>query len=298
MARFFTLRLSRLYPLHVATLLACAAVEWTLEAQHKATVIYERADLYHFFLQLFYLHTWLERGWSFNEPSWSVCGEVFVYALFFYFCWRHAKAFPVACGLVVFLGMEVETGPLPILNENIARAMVGFFAGALLMQGIQAADRGGYGARLGLASLGLLTVGGFLAWHIGYTQWIGLSTLPHVLVVFPLVVVTALRFEPLTRALSVRPFAVLGDISYAVYLIHVPLQMVTLAVTRAYGIRLPTTESWLLWAYMAVLVLASTAVHYGFERPMRRRLRRKWLTSPAASSENCGPTSAGSGCSP
>jgi peptidoglycan/LPS O-acetylase OafA/YrhL len=279
---FFTLRMSRLYPLHVATLLACAAVEWTLEAQHKALVIYERADVYHFFLQLFYLHTWLERGWSFNEPSWSVCGEVFVYALFFYFCWCHAKAFPVACGLIVFLGMEVQTAwPAPILNENIARAMVGFFAGALLLQGIQAADRAGHGARLGLASLGVLTVGGVLAWKIGYAQWIGMNALPHVLVVFPLVIVTVLRVEPIAWALSARPFAFLGDISYAVYLMHVPLQMVTIALTRAYGIRLPITDPRLLWGYMAVLVAASAAVHYGFERPTRRWLRRKWLQRTA-----------------
>jgi peptidoglycan/LPS O-acetylase OafA/YrhL len=178
--------------------------------------------------------------------------------------------------------MAVQTSwQLPILNENIARAMVGFFVGALLLQGIQAADRAGYGARLGFASLGALVAVGVLAWLLGYGQWIGMSPLPHALIVFPLVIVTVLRFEPLTRVLSARPFAILGDISYAVYLMHVPLQMLALAVTRAYGIHLATTDARLLWGYMAVLIAASTAVHYVFERPMRRWLRRKWLANSA-----------------
>ena len=47
--RFFGLRLSRLYPLHVATLGVCAAVEWTLMARHEPAVIYQgNNDLYHF----------------------------------------------------------------------------------------------------------------------------------------------------------------------------------------------------------------------------------------------------------
>src|SRR5512140_1466411 len=54
-AQFFWLRVSRLYPLHVATLLACAAVEWYLLATGKPQVIYTNNDLYHFTLNLLYL---------------------------------------------------------------------------------------------------------------------------------------------------------------------------------------------------------------------------------------------------
>jgi peptidoglycan/LPS O-acetylase OafA/YrhL len=289
---FFVLRLSRLYPLHVVTLLVCAAVEWSLMGLHRPMVIYEKNnDLYHFFLHLTYMHLWFERGWAYNEPSWSVCGEIFVYLLFFLFASRRPKSYPLACIATVILGITVQTSwSLPFLNENTARAMVGFFVGSLMFQGMQRCDSAGYGSILGLVSLAALVLVSALAYWIGYDVWIGGKPLPNSLVVFPLVILVSLKVRPLARLLSVRPLAFLGDISYAVYLVHVPLQMITLSVARAHDIAIPTSKPELLWAYMAVLILVATAVHYGLERPARRWLRghlvtrgpRAALVAPAA----------------
>ena len=80
---------------------------------------------------------------------------------------------------------------------------------------------------------------------------------------------------PLARLLSLRPLTFLGDISYAVYLIHVPLQMVFLVVMRARRVTIPTESPWLLAGFAVVLVLAATATHYGFELPVRAWLRRR-----------------------
>jgi peptidoglycan/LPS O-acetylase OafA/YrhL len=272
---FFFLRLSRLYPLHVATLLVCAAIEWSLLVRHQPTVIYgSNNDLYHFFLQLTYLHTWFEHGWSYNEPSWSVCGEVFVYVLFFWFASRRAGGYVMACLITVFIGIAVETKwSLPLPPYNMARPMVGFFAGSLLFLGMRQLDLLGVGTRFGWSCLVVLALLLSLANLIGYESWVGGGPLVHSLVIFPLVLVVALRVPPIARVLSLRPFTFFGDISYAVYLCHVPLQMLTLTVLNARKLAVPTTKSWVLGVYFVVLVAVATAMHYGVEIPSRHWLR-------------------------
>ncbi|HVV53605.1 MAG TPA: acyltransferase [Polyangia bacterium] len=276
--RFFHLRVSRLYPLHVAALCVCAAVEWTLMARHEPTVIYQNNnDLYHFTVQLFYLHTFFEHGWSFNEPSWSVSGEVLVYLLFFLYA-RRARASYLALALatlVVGIAVQQPGWNLPILNGLLGRAMVGFFLGSLGFLFLRELDRRGYGRAFGWACLGGLALICVLASFIGFHELIGSTPLPNALAVFPLVIFASLRVAPLARVLSWRPLTFLGDISYAVYLIHVPLQMIFLAVARERRINIPTSNPWMLAAFAAVLISAATATHYGFERPMRRWLRQR-----------------------
>jgi len=274
---FFVLRLSRLYPLHVATLLVCAAVEWPLLAEGKPTVVYEHNnDLYHFFLHLTYLHSgWFEQGWSYNMPSWSVCSEVFVYVLFYAFATRLPKGYGYAGLATMFVGMAVimMKWSIPLFNYSMARAMVGFFAGSFLYFGMREAERAGKARALGLGALGGFAAIAALAAWIGYDRWITGEPLPHALIVFPLAIVASSMVPPLAKLFSLRPFTFLGDISYAVYLMHVPLQMVTLTIAQRSGIKLPITEPWFLFAYAAVLVVASAAAHYGFERPARSWLR-------------------------
>lgn len=274
---FIWLRISRLYPLHVAMLLVCAAVQWTLLARHEPTVIYpNNNDLYHFFLQLFYLHTMFEHGWSYNEPTWSVCAEVLVYLLFFLYAQRTSKNYIAACILTVVVGIATQTSwNLPLLNGQMGRGLVGFFSGSLLFLAMRRLDLAGYGTRFGLACLGALALVCFLGYQIGYAAWIGKSPLSNCLAVFPLVVVAALRVPLVSTILSQRPFTFLGDISYAVYLMHVPLQMITLAVTRARRVTLPTSSPWFLVTYFLVLVSFATAAHYLFEIPARRWLRNR-----------------------
>jgi len=271
---FFFLRFSRLYPLHLLTLLVCAGVEWSLMAQHQPTVIYSQDDLYHFALHLTFLQLWFEHGLAYNYPSWSVCAEVFVYLLFFLYARKRSGIFSAASALTVFVGIAVLTSwSLPLLNRNMARAMVGFFMGALAFQATERLDRARLGHTLGTACLAAFVSIVVIANRIGYDSWIGSDPLPYGLILFPLLTVAALKTPPLAWFLSLRPLTFLGNISYAVYLSHVPIQMIILAVTRARHATIPTSSPWFFWVWIATLVSVGTAVHYGFERPARRWLR-------------------------
>jgi peptidoglycan/LPS O-acetylase OafA/YrhL len=83
--RFFMLRFSRLYPLHLFTLLLVAALQSVFYSRHHYYTVYPGHDLYRFAINLF-----MASGWgpgldifSFNAPIWSVSAEELVYAAFF-----------------------------------------------------------------------------------------------------------------------------------------------------------------------------------------------------------------------
>ena len=81
--QFFINRFARLYPLHFATLLIVALAQIINHKLFGNFQIYEFNDLYHFFLQVFFISAWgFEKGYSFNAPIWSVSIELIIYMLF------------------------------------------------------------------------------------------------------------------------------------------------------------------------------------------------------------------------
>ena len=81
-SRFLCLRLARIYPVHLATLLAVAAMVWVsdLAGYHLTDAGYTARD---FVLNLFLVHTWVpDFKLNWNYPSWSISSEWFAYLLF------------------------------------------------------------------------------------------------------------------------------------------------------------------------------------------------------------------------
>ena len=77
-------RIARMYPLHFATLCAVGVMQWILVNRLSSPpFVYLFNDTYDFVLNLLLLNrTGLERGFSFNGPSWSISTEFVVNVLF------------------------------------------------------------------------------------------------------------------------------------------------------------------------------------------------------------------------
>ena len=82
--KFFVLRFSRLYPLHIATLLLVALVQPLYFSLHGYFFVYQDNDLIHFLPQLVMASNWgFQDTLSFDGPIWSISVEVLVYFVFF-----------------------------------------------------------------------------------------------------------------------------------------------------------------------------------------------------------------------
>src|SRR4051812_13229871 len=81
---FLVLRVSRLYPLHLVTLIVVALLQGVYFRQQGQFFVYQHNDLQHFILQICLASEWnLLHGDSFNGPIWSISVEVLVYIVFF-----------------------------------------------------------------------------------------------------------------------------------------------------------------------------------------------------------------------
>jgi len=299
-AKFALWRFSRLYPLHVVTLILVAVGQVAFHAHFGRDFGIYNNDLRHFFLQLFMASNWgFASGASFNGPSWSVSVEILLYTLFFLICFLR---FDKTAGLVgfVLLGYLIQMLPAQGARE-IGSGLFCFFIGGLafrlfrLLRALELSRSFLLAATVLMAGLWLLLpwdyrrqflyhqysasfLPAMLTWHGHDAGAFALLTFTGNsinLILYPLTLVLLALLE--TRGfISGRRFAFVGDLSYSSYLLHFPLQMVFYAVVQLVG----GAESWFYTAtsflvFFSVLIPLSLASHYYFERPVQTLLRQK-----------------------
>lgn len=95
---FIILRISRLYPLHFLTLLIVLLLQKLYYFYFSEYSIYSNNSFGNFILHLFLIQNWginylfdINRGSGFNNPSWSLSVEFFLYILFFIISAKFAK---------------------------------------------------------------------------------------------------------------------------------------------------------------------------------------------------------------
>jgi peptidoglycan/LPS O-acetylase OafA/YrhL len=123
--KFFILRFSRLYPLHLLTLLVVLVGQIISKSYTGNFIIFPYNDAYHFILNIFLASHWgLQKGFSFNAPIWTVSVEVLMYFLFFKLSrWGGTRSFIITL-IVVFSSFFFY-----FLIPEIWRVMFSFFIG-------------------------------------------------------------------------------------------------------------------------------------------------------------------------
>ncbi|HWM46410.1 MAG TPA: acyltransferase [Xanthobacteraceae bacterium] len=308
--KFFVLRFSRLYPLHVVTLLAVAALQAVYFARHGGFFVFPFNDLYHFGLQLFLASHWgLERGPSFNDPVWSLSVEVLLYALFFCLA-RYTRARWPLLLAVSALGFVIYGSNL---SNAIGRGLFCFFIGGLLSYALATPparhsrfEGAVYGAALLLIALALVA-GGQIDVFAGTIASLaaGLHSdlapleaavsnrLARVLsyafiagLLFPALIASLVLIERRFHA-QIQRWSFLGHISYSSYLLHIPLQLACVLLLPGFFTSPSSAASGpALLAFVVVLVALSFASFYGFERPAQTFIRRLAASAEGARRES------------
>lgn len=282
--QFTGARFARLYPLHFATLVFMGVLQalswWSLGYWQ----IYGGNDVRHFLAQLFMASHWTNAvvGQSFNGPVWSVSVEVLIYFLFFLslrLLRRHGVLAAVSMSAGMFAVRLLWSDSLPLLNSSVIGCGAFFFFGSAIYvalpylltrprwTAVLAAIAGTVGLMAFRADVQPLGKAG-----LGAAVLLGVALLD---------CLCPLQARPGPHPIR-RVVMTLGDASYSIYLVHIPLQLTLLLMSDlVLGPERPYAGNPLTLAlYVGATVALAVWIHHHFERPAGARLRRMYHVPP------------------
>ncbi|GAA0367184.1 acyltransferase [Bowmanella denitrificans] len=312
--RFILARFARIYPLHLFSLVLVIGL-WALmyltdSFNRMFELTYDISALPAHLLLLQAAGTHNEATW--NSPSWSISVEWMVYFLFPWLALLLAKGnkatpwllllFCAAGYLAIMfyfqpaywarrwdlLGIPVEypypTGTIDVLTGSaILRCLCGFILGMLCHRVYMLGMAAKWATRRFLPWLIILVL--VAGWH---GQWL---IDPLAVVLFTgLILCLANSPKGNGKGLERPVWQWLGDISYSMYLLHMPMIFAFIGVRRALyqpdplalpmGYDLTLWQSWGLLALMFVLLCLFSTLSYRYiENPARYWLKRRFSQS-------------------
>lgn len=280
---FLRNRFARIYPVHLATLLAIAMLVAMASVSRTALNSGDRYDWTTLLGNLLVLQGISGiPGW--NPPAWSISAEAAAYILFPLVAlllarltvWTHALAVATAwvtIGTIVTVTMQPASLSTTGVTQIVCRITTGFVAGALLWK---AWDLAGNPRSIGFdaaATTCLVVVPATLLFAPEPRRIAFLLT--PVIALF--VVSCAGAQGPLRRVLSARPMLWCGQISYSLYMVHFPVLVIVgkLAPWEQFANTSTAIRVGVMGAYYGACIVLAWLSYLLIEEPARRRISRR-----------------------
>lgn len=284
---FWIARFARLYPVYLLGLIISLGMlmqEWHARTHAQFAWGFVLTPL---LLQGW--HPWLSTFW--NTPAWFMSTEAFFYAIFpFVVLWKRPRRLLPLVSLMAglwLLGMVLPSLYLWLRPDGVAhidRYTDGFWIRALkftppphipsFLFGIALADLDGMIPRAARKRFlfGLLGVAGiFTVLYYGDHMPFPLMHDGLLMPLFGLAILGLAGHNPISRFFSFPPFAVVGQASYCLYILHFNLWNLIHGSHVLNRLHLAQFDPWLSYA---LLIGASLLVMVAIERPAQRWIRQ------------------------
>ena len=268
-------RFARIYPLHVFALLSLTIFTLGVStllviSGHRPQQIGSFGD---WFRELILLNAWIPARNEWNVPSWSISAEAFAYLLFPLFAAAYAArarltqlaVLAAAASFYLLAGnsLDITVGLAPL------RCIAGFSLGMLLFYHRERIEH--------LPALSVLQLVAFV--------WIVVALVYPVrdsLIIPPFFAIVALTWRDrgiVAELLAAKPLHWLGQVSYSVYLMHVPvgaaIWFIWVRIQPKLGLGEVASRSLLLCIVFTAVLTVSSLTYRFVERPCQEALRRR-----------------------
>jgi peptidoglycan/LPS O-acetylase OafA/YrhL len=269
LGEFVRRRFSRLYPLHIATLIIVGLLQYPYFRLHGQYFICPDNGIRAFIAQLLFASNCFNwQGGSFNGSIWSVSVEILVYFGFFYIV-RAIGAKPIVAVIVsgVCLALFFSSSSL-FGMENVCECAVLFFAGGAAQSLSKQRFAFPVSVCAGAAIIALLAAD---AVHLNLG----------VLVILDICfVLSFVHFGGTKSGSFFKRIAFLGNATYSSYLMHFPIQLGMVLILDYMGYsRTVFFSDIALVTYLALVIGTSLMVFPLFEMPAQNWLRSRTLTA-------------------
>ncbi len=259
---FFVFRVSRLYPLHVATLLIVALLQFFYFGLHGFYFVYQQNDVGHFVLQSLLASAWgVEQGDSFNGPIWSISVEVLVY-IFFFLALRYVTRSALLNVVVIILCFN--------LRGQVFSCLAFFYAGGLAAMYRRGIETTAYRMAIERFAWVIALVVALSAWYFrssgSVVDW------PLLLILTP-VLLFCLSSDISLPAPIEKVVVAAGSMTYSSYLLHFPFQLLLALGFSLLQKPIPFNEIWFFLLFVVTTLVASLLTYRHFEMPAQRMLR-------------------------
>ncbi len=269
---FAVARFARLYPIHILTLLIVAVLQQISFRTLNTFQIYGSNDLFHFLLNLLFVQSWgFERGYSFNAPTWSVSIEIIIYILFFTvisLLQRFRVWVPIAILIIYKLTVNVE------FISQFRNCLVYFFFGVMIYFVAK------YISQSVLRTPTFLILSFEIAAYFAarYFDLINFNAGSNGYIwstAFLVFVVAQIDHSKFAR-LFVKT-RIIGDLSYSVFLWHIPIQILIKLVQAKYSSANSIVYDKLFFIfYIALTYFVGYLSYQFFEQPAQRIIRKRF----------------------
>ena len=278
---FILLRLTRLYPLHFLTLIVITLLQQVYFYYESSYFIWEADSV-----KIFLSHIFLVQEWplikpnvemAFNAPSFSISIEIFLYISFFFISLNYAKNLS-QIGLIIITSIILYC----FIRSSLALGFLLFYYGGFifyfLKKIIKSIEKNKKLIILALVLVNFFIFSRslndfFLILQIKLDPITGgrLMILLY-FIKFPLILINLALIQMFFKDLG-KKIQIFGDISYTIYLVHIPLQIPFEIINKNY-LQINYNDNIVFLIYMFSVLSISLITYKFFELPSKISLRK------------------------